>query len=339
MIICNVENGQLIIEKDGNTYSFEAHADAPRPSLGNISAGGKHWSDRDPNVKLERHTGIQDVALSDKYAAWYTQEFVPDGVDYKVTKNAKIYLGILQSGETRELYKGECYGDLVFDGDDLYFNMGNKAAVINIDSGECKVLFKHSGIKKNGIDMHVTPKHILFTHWTKDHNNIMVYDRATGEVLNPHADTYASDLLDEDTVVYRGLYLAWKLDLNTLKKKRFFTNKQIEAIRLELCKYFDIPEEYYRKDFYVKFRRLLDGRLYFHCEGKGKIEGLDYDENCKELMDRGFPEFIKADYVCDEKGKNGVFPVKKEDIKKETTYNKFSRSKQESLMFTACEEE
>lgn len=48
---CKVENGRLTIEKDGRTFSFEAHGEAPRPSLMGmgISAGGKH-------------TSIQDVA-------------------------------------------------------------------------------------------------------------------------------------------------------------------------------------------------------------------------------------------------------------------------------------
>lgn len=313
---CRVENGLLIIENNGNTYSFEAHGDAPRPSLGNVSAGGKHWSDRDPDVKLERHTGIQDIVMSDKYAAWYTQEFIPDGVDYKVTKNAKIYLGVLESGETKEIYKGECYGDLVLDGDELYFNMGNKAAVISLAGCECRVLFKHSGIKKNGIDMHVTPKRIIYTHWTKDNNNIMVYDRASGEILNPHADTSFFELIDDDTIVLQGLYYAWLLDLNTLKKKRFFTNKQIEAIRLEVCRYFEIPQEYYVKDFHVKFRKLENGRLHFLCEGRGNTGDDDYFVSVQRLAEAGYPEIIAAEYVCDEKGKNGMFPVKKEDVKK-----------------------
>ena len=40
---CKVENGRLTIEKDGRTFSFEAHGEAPRPSLMGmgISAGGK----------------------------------------------------------------------------------------------------------------------------------------------------------------------------------------------------------------------------------------------------------------------------------------------------------
>ncbi len=39
---CKVENGRLTIEKDGRTFSFEAHGEAPRPSLMGmgISAGG-----------------------------------------------------------------------------------------------------------------------------------------------------------------------------------------------------------------------------------------------------------------------------------------------------------
>ena len=98
-MICNVENGKLIIEDKGSVYTFEAHGEAPRPSmLGmGLSAAGKHRSDRNENTKLEKHTSIEDVALCDKYAAWYTQEFIPDGEDYKMSKNAAIYLGDLQA--------------------------------------------------------------------------------------------------------------------------------------------------------------------------------------------------------------------------------------------------
>lgn len=57
----DVKDGMLILDMDGQTYSFEAHGEPPRPSLFNISAAGKHWSDRNPEVKLEKHTGIQEV--------------------------------------------------------------------------------------------------------------------------------------------------------------------------------------------------------------------------------------------------------------------------------------
>lgn len=317
---CKVENGMLIIETEENTYSFEAHAEAPRPSMlgWGLSAGGRHWSNRDENIKLEKHTSVQDVAVGDKYAAWYTQELLPDGVDYKLSKNAKIYLGDLQSGETRELYKGECYGDLVFDNDDLYFNVGNKVAVIHIENGSTEVLFKHSGIKKNRIGLQITPKRIFFIHWTKDKNNIMWYDRASGEVINPHADIYYYGIIDEDTIVYDSVEYSWKIDLNTLKKKHFFTGKQIKQLLLQVCGFFDIPHEYYAKNFTVSFRELIGDKLYFVCQGRGDIEGTSYSEYRQKMNELGLPHSIMAEISCGADGKNAQFVLNKEDIKKKS---------------------
>lgn len=320
---CKVENGMLIIETDNKVYSFEAHAEAPRPSLlgAGISAGGRHWSNRDESIKLEKHTSIQDVALGDKYAAWYIQEFVPDaeGIDYRVTKKAKIFLGVLESGETKEIYKGECYGDLIFDGDNLFFNMGNKMAVIALDSGETTVLFKHSGIKKNRIDLNITPKRIFFNHWTHNNNYLMWYDRATGEVVNPHIDTVFYGFLDEDNIVYHGLDHAWKLDLNTVKKKRFFTSKQLEKIRLEFCSFFDVSEEYFREYFTAQFREIRDGRLRFRCEVSARMKNVSYSEMKQQLFEAGKPSYLKAEMTCGIDGKDIEFPVK--DIKKETKHS------------------
>ena len=320
---CKVENGMLIIETDDKVYSFEAHAEGPRPSLlgWGLSAGGRHWSNRDESIKLEKHTSIQDVALGEKYAAWYIQEFVPDaeGIDYKVTKKAKIFLGVLESGETKEIYKGECYGDLLFDGDNLLFNMGNKVAVIDLDSGETTVLFKHSGIKKNRIDLNITPKRIFFNHWTHNNNYLMWYDRTTGEVVNPHIDSVFYGFLDEDNIVFHGLYHAWKLDLNTLKKKRFFTSKQLEKIRLDFCRFFDVPEEYFAEDFRDQFREIKDGRLRFRCEVSAHMANVSYSEMKQQLFEAGIPTFLDAEITCGTDGKNIEFPVK--DIKKETKHS------------------
>ena len=315
-----VENGKLIIETEEKTYSFEAHAEAPRPSMlgWGLSAGGKHWSNRDENIRLEKHTSVQDAAVGDKYAAWYTQELLPDGVDYKLSKNAKIYLGELQSGETRELYKGECYGDLVFDNDDLYFNVGNKVAVIHLENGGTEVLFKHSGIKKNRICLQITPKRIFFDHWTKDKNYLMWYDRASGEVINPHADTCYYGVIDDDTVVFDSLEYAWKIDLNTVKKKRFFTGKQIEQLCSRVCGFFDIPQEYYAKNFTVSFREMIGDKLYFVCKGSGDIEGMSYSEYRKKMNELGLPNSIKAEISCGTDGKNVEFVLNKDDIKKES---------------------
>ncbi|MCM1022523.1 MAG: hypothetical protein NC395_00505 [Prevotella sp.] len=325
---CKVENGRLIIEENGNTYSFEAHAEGPRPSLlgAGLSAGGRHWSDRDENIKLEKHTSIQDIALNDKYAAWYIQEFVPDkeGVDYRLTKKAQIYLGVLQSGETKEIYKGECYGDLIFDGDNLLFNMGNKVAVIALDSGEMTVLFKHSGIKKNRISLNITPKRIFFNHWTHDSNHFMWYDRESGEVINPHIDTVFYGILDEDTIIYHGLDYAWKLDLNTLKKKRFFTSKQLEKIRLEFCSFFDASEEYFREYFTAEFREIKNGRLRFKCYVGARSDSLDYNELKQKLYAEGKPSHLTAEMTCGIDGKDIEFPVK--NIKKETLSSEYIKS-------------
>lgn len=325
---CKVENGTLIIETDGKVYYFEAHAEEPRPSLlgAGLSAGGRHWSNRDENIKLEKHTSIQDIALSDKYAAWYIQEFVPDadGVDYKVTKKAKIYLGVLQSGETKEIYKGECYGDLLFDGDDLYFNMGNKVAVIDLNSGEVTVLFKHSGIKKNHISLNVTPKRIFFNHWTHDSNHFMWYDRATGEVVNPHIDTVFYGFLNEDNIVYHGLDHAWRLDLNTLKKKRLLNSKQLEKIRLKFCSFFDMPEEYFKEGFRAEFREVKDGRLRFRCSVSAHAENISNSVFDQKLLEEGKPSFLKAEITCGMDGSDIEFPVS--NIKKETKYSDYLKS-------------
>lgn len=298
---CKVENGKFIVEINGKTYSFNAHGEEPRPSmLGmGLTVAGKHWSNRDENIKLEKHTSIQSGTINEKYLAWYTQEFIPDGVDYKVNKNARIYLGNLETGEDRLIYKGECYGDLRFEGDNLYFNMGNKIAVINLESEEVMVLFKHSGRKKNGINLKITPKRIFFDHWTKDTNNLMWYDRETKELVNPHIDTWIYYLIDDNTAIYHGLYYAWCIDLNTLKKKHFFNKAKITAIRKQVCDFFEIPDEYYEKDFRVKFDDYKDNKLYFLCEGRFDVPNLSYDEIDKMAFKMKLPYTITAQILYD----------------------------------------
>lgn len=266
---CSIENGKLIIEKDdGKTYSFTAHAEAPRPSLFGLSAGGRHWSNRDPEVKIEKHTSIQDIAVGDNIAVWYTQEFLPNGVDYKLSKNAKLYMGDLATGEDKLIYKGECYGDMVIDGTDIYFNMGNKVAVIHTESGECEVLFKHSGIKKNCIHLLITPKRIFFIHWTKDKTYLMWYDRETKEVINPHIDSSDYCIIDENTIAVQSLYHIWLFDMNTMKKKRLISDKKKSEIMKTVCDYFGIPQEYYEKRFKTElapFRFTDNGRIRLTC--------------------------------------------------------------------------
>lgn len=186
-----VENGKIIFCKDGNVHSFEAHGEIPRPSImPTISVGGRHLSDRSEEVRIEKHTAIQDIVIGNEMAAWYTQEFLPDGVDYKLSKNAAIYLGDFTSGE------------------------------------EIEILFKHSGIKKSCIGLHITPKRIFFQHWTHSENHTMWYDRETKEIINPHFDGSRMSFIDDETIIYHGLNHTWCYDVATMKKKRFFSNKE-----------------------------------------------------------------------------------------------------------------
>lgn len=298
---CKVENGKFIVETNGKTYSFNAHAEEPRPSmLGmGLTVAGKHWSNRDENIKLEKHTSIQDGAINDKYLAWYTQEFIPDGVDYKVNKNARIYLGNLETGEDKLIYKGECYGDLCFDGDDLYFNMGNKIAVINLQSGEVTVLFKHSGRKKNNVRLKVTLKRIFFVHWTKEKNYLMWYDRETKEITNPHIDCSRYYSLDDNTVLYQAQYHSWCIDLTTLKKTRFLNNAKMKAVHKVICDFLEIPQEYYQKDFYADLSKRKGNKLYFVCECKFDVPGLDCDQRVEMTIKMKLPLYLYADIIYD----------------------------------------
>ncbi len=321
---CSVENGMLILEIDGQTYSFEAHGEPPRPSLFNISAAGKHWSDRDPEVPLEKHTGIQEVIHSNGLVAWYTQEFLPDGSDYKFGKKAFIYVGDLITGEHRQVYKGECYGDMEFYDGMLYFNTGNKVAVIDLDTDECTILFKHSNIKKNFIRLRVTDKRIFYTHWTKDKTNLMWFDRGTGEIVNPHIDSVSYYLLDDDTIVFGSVSHTWLFDLNTMKKKRFFTNKTVERICTAVCQFFGVPSEHYgckydRRDYgfgdpYIDLREMKDGRLYFKAVIRFWEFGADIAQRHALCLQLGVPDYIHTLFSCLPDGSGIRLEHRTEDI-------------------------
>ena len=238
-----IENNQIIISIDGKNYLFPAYAEAPRSSLLGlgISVGGSHLSSRDPNIKIEKHTSIQEVKVGDNYVAWYTQEFIPDGIDYKVTKNAHIYLGNLNTNKHKLIYKGECYGDLYFYENELFFNTGNKIAVYNIDKDEINILFKHSGIKKNALRLHVTKQRIYYTHWTHSKAYFMWFDRQTQKLINPHIDTYQIYYIDDNTILFGGTSLAWILDANTCKKTQLFSKKKSIEICTNIYKLLNIP--------------------------------------------------------------------------------------------------
>lgn len=325
---CKVENGMLIMDIDGKSYSFEAHAEAPRPSLlgRGLSAGGRHWSSRDPEVKIEKHTSIQDIALGEDMVAWYVQEFAPNGEDYKLTKNAQIYLGCLSTGEHKLIYKGECYGDLCFDGTDLYINTGNKVAVIDTVTGESKVLFKHSGIKKNGINLRITEKRIFFIHWTHNETYFMWYDREDDKVVNPHIDIGRHYFLNDETVIYQALYHTWLLDTNTSKKKRFFSAKLHKAALKLVCDFGELPIDKYSEEFRISLTAYENERLYFCCDSRYQAEKYNHNLNVSESFSKNLPWDFDLEISCKADGTDMRVEFTKENIEKTTdktvTYKK-----------------
>ena len=77
--------------ENGYVYAFDAHGEIHRPSImPAVSVGGMHLSDRGDGAALEKHTAIQDVAVGNGMAAWYIQEFLPDGADYKLSKKVFV---------------------------------------------------------------------------------------------------------------------------------------------------------------------------------------------------------------------------------------------------------
>ena len=117
------EDGIIIFIDNDKEYSFESH--------GNYLNSFIKYDliDREKHRLREYHDGetgkiskVEDVAIGNNRAAWYVQDYLPDGENYKRSKKAIITLGDFVSGEERVIYKGECFGDLCFDGDDLYFN-------------------------------------------------------------------------------------------------------------------------------------------------------------------------------------------------------------------------
>ncbi len=317
---CKVENGMLIMDIDGKSYSFEAHAEAPRPSLlgRGLSAGGRHWSSRDPEVKSEKHTSIQDIALGEDMVAWYVQEFAPNGEDYKLTKNAQIYLGCLSTGEHKLIYKGECYGDLCFDGTDLYINTGNKVAVIDTVTGESKVLFKHSGIKKNGINLHITEKRIFFIHWTHNETYFMWYDRENDKVVNSHIDIGRHYFLNDETVIYQALSHTWILDTNTAKKKRFFSAKLHKAALKLVCDFGGLPVDKYSECFVIKMTACENERIYCCCHSTYHSQFPEHihnaNANVEESFSKNLPWSFWLEISCKSDGTDMRMEVTKENI-------------------------
>lgn len=297
-----IESNMIIYSDGNNEYSFPAHAEQARPSLMGlgVSAGGRHWSSRDPEIKLEKHTSVQEAVASDYYIAWYIQEFVPFELDYKITKNAKIFLGDLRTGEEQVIYKGECYGDLCFYKNELFFNMGNKLAVFNLDSKETTVLFKHSGIKKNGLELHITDRRIFYIHWTHSDSSFMWYDRDTNEIINPHIYGGFIYYLTDESIIYHGLSHTWLFDVVTRKKKRFFNGKDMKNICRIICEAMGIPTYPYEFRFEEKLENYDGERLYFQCQSNFNTDNEKRwgSGDAEAAASSGLPIRIIADFSC-----------------------------------------
>ncbi len=259
-----------VTDDRGQAFSFDAHGGPPQPTLlgWGLSAGGHHWSNRDPNAQLERHTAVQEIVTGTSTVAWYTQEFIPDadGVDYRMAPTARVYAATPGAGKEACVYKGSCYGDLAIDGRTLYLNSGNRIGSVDLDSGAYTELFQHSGLKKNGTDLRITPDRIFFSHWTKDKVHLMWYDRRTGEVVNPHVDSGCYFLLGDTAIVQNGCQ-AWVLDLETLKKRRFLTKAAERAILEQSCALFGLDPDDYAEDFEVGLLSIDEHRAVLRTSG------------------------------------------------------------------------
>lgn len=335
-----IENGKIIFSENNIKYSFDAHGEYPRPSImPAISVGGKHLSNRSEDIKIEKHTAVQDIAIGNNMAAWYTQEFLPDGADYKLSKKASIYIGDFSTGKEKLIYKGECYGDLCFYENDLFFNIGNKVAVYHLNSGESEVLFKHSGIKKSGIDLHITPKRIFFQHWTHSNNNTMWYDRETQKLINPHFDGSVMFFLDDETIIYKGLNHTWIYDTNSMKKKCFFSNKDRNKIIEMVGMFFHIPKEHINKYTSswtkIELNGFENGRLYFKCFLDYFEESSSFEDDQRNCHSLGLPSIAQTQISCDLSGKNIIIEADKSDIViEEKPYNTLHMEKFDFTMVT-----
>lgn len=73
-----IENGKIIFSENNIKYSFDAHGEYPRPSImPAISVGGKHLSNRSEDIKIEKHTAVQDIAIGNIWLHGILRNFCP----------------------------------------------------------------------------------------------------------------------------------------------------------------------------------------------------------------------------------------------------------------------
>lgn len=326
------EDGIIIFIDNDKEYSFESH--------GNYLNSFIKYDliDREKHRLREYHDGetgkiskVEDVAIGNNRAAWYVQDYLPDGENYKRSKKAIITLGDFVSGEERVIYKGECFGDLCFDGDDLYFNIGNKVAVYHLSTDVFEILFKHSGIKKDGLELHITPKRIFYQHWSHSSNNTMWYDWETKETVNPRFDGRPLFFLNDELLIYGGVEHTWKYDVSTRKKKRLFSNKIMDSIFKMVAAFFGVPDEYcdrYHSMFAsVDLQDYKDGRLFFKSNCSYNHKGMGSEEKLRECHDLGLPMSLHTVISSNTSGEDIRIEAEPKDIiRKEKPYTTHYKS-------------
>lgn len=320
------EDGIITFIDNDKEYSFDSHGNYYNSFI------KYNLIDREKHRLREHHDGetgkiskVEDVAIGNNMAAWYVQDYLPDGENYKRSKKATIYLGDFVSGEERVIYKGECFGDLCFGGDDLYFNIGNKVAVHHLSTDTFEILFKHSGIKKDGLELHITPKRIFYQHWSHSSNNTMWYDRETKETVNPRFDGRPLFFLNDELLIYGGVEHTWKYDVATRKKKRLFSNKTMDSIFKMVAAFFGIPDEYcdrYHSMFAaVDLQDYKDGRLFFKSNCSYNHEGMSSEEKLSECHDLGLPMSLHTVISSNTTGEDIRIEAEPKDIiRKEKPY-------------------
>ena len=326
------EDGIIIFIDNDKEYSFESHGNYLNSFIKyDLIDREKHRLREYNDGETGKISKVEDVAIGNNRAAWYVQDYLPDGENYKRSKKAIITLGDFVSGEERVIYKGECFGDLCFDGDDLYFNIGNKVAVYHLSTDVFEILFKHSGIKKDGLELHITPKRIFYQHWSHSSNNTMWYDRETKETVNPRFDGRPLFFLNDELLIYGGVEHTWKYDVSTRKKKRLFSNKIMDSIFKMVAAFFGVPDEYcdrYHSMFAsVDLQDYKDGRLFFKSNCSYNHEGMGSEEKLRECHDLGLPMSLHTVISSNTSGEDIRIEAEPKDIiRKEKPYTTHYKS-------------
>ena len=146
----------------------------------------------------------------------------------------------------------------------------------------------------------------------------MWYDRETQELINPHFDGSVMFFLDDETIIYKGLDHTWIYDVNSMKKKRFFSNKDRNKIIEMVALFFGIPKEHINKYTSSWTKITLNGfdkdRVYFECHLYYSDDSSSFEDDQRNCHSLGLPNIAQTQISCDLSGKNIVIEADKSDI-------------------------